>query len=52
MLTAHDAGATICPAMPSFYHQPESIAEMARSFAIRICDQLNITVPGVKRWGD
>lgn len=52
MLTAHDAGAVICPAMPSFYHQPQSIKEMARSFAVRICDQLKINVPGVKRWGD
>ena len=52
MLAAHDAGAVIFPAMPSFYHQPQSIAEMARSFAVRICDQLDIVVPGVKRWGD
>ncbi|MDH3360645.1 MAG: UbiX family flavin prenyltransferase, partial [Desulfobulbaceae bacterium] len=52
MLTAHDAGAVICPAMPSFYHQPKSIAEMARAFAVRICDQLDIAVPGVQRWGD
>ncbi|MDH4321268.1 MAG: UbiX family flavin prenyltransferase [Desulfobulbaceae bacterium] len=52
MLAAHDAGATICPAMPSFYHQPQSIAEMARAFAVRICDQLGIAVPGAKRWGD
>ena len=52
MLAAHDAGATICPAMPSFYHQPQSIAELARAFAVRICDQLHVNVPGVKRWGD
>jgi len=52
MLSAHDAGAVICPAMPSFYHQPQSLTEMARAFAVRICDQLGVVVPGVKRWGD
>ncbi len=51
MLAAHDAGAVIFPAMPSFYHQPRSLAEMARAFAARICDQLGVAVPGVQRWG-
>ena len=51
MLKAHDSGASICPAMPSFYHQPAGISEMARDFAGRIADQLGIQVPGLKRWG-
>ncbi|MBU0728522.1 MAG: UbiX family flavin prenyltransferase [Proteobacteria bacterium] len=52
MLKAHDAGAMICPPMPSFYHKPQSIQEMARAFAGRLADQLGIDVQGVKRWGD
>ena len=51
MLKIHDSGASICPAMPSFYHHPASITEMARDFAGRIADQLGIKVPGLKRWG-
>lgn len=52
MLSVHDAGATIFPPMPSFYHHPESIEAMARQYAGRICDQLGIFVPGMKRWGE
>jgi 4-hydroxy-3-polyprenylbenzoate decarboxylase len=51
MLAAHDAGAIICPPMPAFYTRPESLDEMARSFAARICDLLGIAVDtSVKRW--
>jgi 4-hydroxy-3-polyprenylbenzoate decarboxylase len=52
MLKAQKAGAVICPPMPSFYHQPESLTEMARFFAGRLCDLLGISVGGLKRWGD
>jgi 4-hydroxy-3-polyprenylbenzoate decarboxylase len=52
MLAVHDAGATIFPPMPSFYHKPKSIEEVARQFAGRICDQLGISAPGTKRWGE
>ena len=52
MLAMHDAGATIFPPMPSFYHKPESIEAMARQYAGRLCDQLGISAPGLKRWGE
>ena len=52
MLKMHDAGATIFPPMPSFYHQPDSVEAMATQFAGRICDHLGIQAPGQKRWGD
>ena len=51
MLKLHDAGATIFPPMPSFYHKPESIEEMAIQYAGRLCDQLGIPAPNLKRWG-
>jgi 4-hydroxy-3-polyprenylbenzoate decarboxylase len=42
MLTLHDAGAIICPAMPTFYLHPQSIQEMAQHFAVRLCDLLEL----------
>ena len=52
MLTAHEAGAIICPPMPSFYTHPEGFDDLALSFAARICDLLGIAVTSVdvKRW--
>jgi len=49
MLAVQEAGAIICPPMPSFYLKPKTLQEMARSFAARICDQLDIVVD-VPRW--
>lgn len=51
MLQAHEAGATICPAMPGFYHGPRSLEELARAFAGRVAEQLGFTVAGLPRWG-
>lgn len=50
MLSLHEAGAIICPPMPSFYQHPETINDLAKNFAVRICDQLKIEVAGAKRW--
>ncbi len=50
MLKVHGAGATICPPMPSFYHHPESLEEMAAFFAGRLADLIGIEVAGLKRW--
>lgn len=50
MLAVHDAGAVVCPAMPGFYHQPTGLAELARTFAGRVAEQLGIEVPNLPRW--
>ena len=50
MLKVHDAGATVCPPMPSFYHYPESLEEMATFFASRLAELIGIDVAGLKRW--
>ena len=52
MLAIHDAGAILCPLMPSFYARPGNMEEMARTFAVRICDLLGVAVAGtdIKRW--
>jgi 4-hydroxy-3-polyprenylbenzoate decarboxylase len=51
MLALLDAGAVICPPMPSFYLRPADFEAMARQFAGRICDQIGLHVPGLPRWG-
>jgi 4-hydroxy-3-polyprenylbenzoate decarboxylase len=52
MLAVHEAGAIICPPMPSFYTRPKGLDDIARNFAARICDLLGIAVTSVqiKRW--
>ncbi|MCI5144408.1 MAG: UbiX family flavin prenyltransferase [Candidatus Electrothrix sp. AR3] len=50
MLTLHDAGAIICPPMPSFYLHPPDLQAMARQFAGRICDQIGLNIEELPRW--
>jgi 4-hydroxy-3-polyprenylbenzoate decarboxylase len=50
LLKVNDAGATLCPPMPSFYHHPESLEEMATFFAGRLAGLIGIEAPGLKRW--
>lgn len=50
MLALHDAGAVICPPMPSFYLKPENLQTMARQFAGRVCDQLGVRIADLPRW--
>jgi len=50
LMKVHDAGATVCPPMPSFYHHPESLEQMATFFAGRLADLIGIEVVGLKRW--
>lgn len=52
MLKAHDAGAVICPPLPSFYFKPADLDEAALSFGWRVMDQLGIEVEERRRWGD
>lgn len=50
MLHASDAGAIICPAMPSFYHHPASLTDMAIHYAGRVAAQIGLQVKGLKEW--
>ena len=52
MLAAAEAGATRFPAMPGFYHRPESLPEMAKNFVGRILDHLGLEHELGKRWGE
>ncbi|MSR56125.1 MAG: UbiX family flavin prenyltransferase [Planctomycetaceae bacterium] len=47
-----EAGATILPAMPGFYHTPRTIQDLVDFVVGRICDHLEIEHKLFKRWGD
>jgi len=51
MLKVHDAGAVICPPMPSFYFRPKSLEEAALTYTWRVMDQLGLEAKKRKRWG-
>ena len=42
MLRVHDAGATVMPAMPAFYYEPKSIADMVEQFCYRVLAQIGL----------
>lgn len=46
-----EAGAIVLPAMPGFYHQPTSIADLVDFVVARICDQLEVPHSLMRRWG-
>jgi flavin prenyltransferase len=52
MLDAHDAGATIIPAAPGFYHRPQTIDELVGTITARTLDLLGIENKRAKRWKD
>lgn len=49
---AAEAGATIFPACPGFYHRPQDLTELARQFAGRILDHLGLPHQLTRRWGE
>lgn len=46
-----EAGATILPAMPGFYHSPQTIHDLVDFVVSRICDQLGVANELISRWG-
>jgi 4-hydroxy-3-polyprenylbenzoate decarboxylase len=52
MLRLSRAGAQIIPAMPAFYHKPDTVIEMVDFVVGKILDQLNIEHELFKRWGE
>ncbi len=50
MLTVHDAGGTIYPAMPAFYHNPRDLEDLVFHFCGRLAEQLSLEVRGLRRW--
>lgn len=52
MLTLANMGARIVPAMPGFYHQPESIEQMIDFMVGKVMDMMGIDHELYRRWGD
>ena len=46
------AGATILPAMPGFYQQPSSVADLVDFAVARICDHLKVPHNLMQRWSE
>lgn len=51
MVRLAHAGACIVPAMPGFYHQPRTIAELVDMLVMKVLDQMGYDIPLVDRWG-
>jgi len=51
MTRAAQAGATIMPAMPAFYHKVKTIHDLVDFIVGRICDHLGVPNELVRRWG-
>jgi len=51
MRYAAQAGATILPAMPAFYHGVETVDDLVDFVVARICDQLSVDNQLIGRWG-
>ncbi len=52
MLKLAKAGASIMPANPGFYHQPESIEDLIDFIVARILDHVGIEHELLPRWGE
>ena len=50
MLRVHEAGATVMPAMPAFYYEPKTIADIVEQFCYRVLAQIGLTQKNQYRW--
>lgn len=50
LTTLAEAGATVLPAMPGFYHQPETIADLVDHLVGKILDRIGIKHALFPRW--
>jgi 4-hydroxy-3-polyprenylbenzoate decarboxylase len=51
MATATRAGALVLPAMPGWYHQPQTLDDLIDFVVGRVCDQLRLPNVLMPRWG-
>ncbi|MCK9579203.1 MAG: UbiX family flavin prenyltransferase [Methanoregula sp.] len=50
MIAAEEAGATIMPASPGFYHKPKKIDDLVDMVVARVLDHLDIEHNLIQRW--
>ena len=51
MLKLSRMGVDLIPAMPGFYHRPESVDELVNFVVDRVMDHLGVNDGGAQRWG-
>jgi polyprenyl P-hydroxybenzoate/phenylacrylic acid decarboxylase-like protein len=52
MVAVTEAGATVLPPVPAFYHQPKSIDDLIAQTVGKILDQFGIEHRTFRRWGE
>ena len=50
VVTVLEAGAEVLPAIPSFYHRPETVLDVVDTVVARVLDHLGLALAGSKRW--
>ncbi len=50
LVAVTEAGATIVPAAPGFYHRPATVAELVDFIVQRVLDQLDLDIQIAARW--
>jgi 4-hydroxy-3-polyprenylbenzoate decarboxylase len=43
-------GGIICPPVPAFYHQPQSILDLVDDSVLRVLDLFDLAGDSLKRW--
>jgi len=51
MAAVTEAGATVFPVIPTFYNQPKTMEDMARSFVHRVLQHIGLPQPDAFVWG-
>jgi flavin prenyltransferase len=51
LMLAAEAGATVLPAAPGFYHQPQQVRDLVDFVVQRVLDHLDLDIALVRRWG-
>jgi flavin prenyltransferase len=46
------AGAIVLPAMPGWYHRPQTLDDLIQFIVARVCDLLGVEDTPIRRWGD
>jgi 4-hydroxy-3-polyprenylbenzoate decarboxylase len=52
MVAAAEAGATVLPANPGFYHRPQTVQDLVDYVVARILDHLGVEQSLMPRWGE
>lgn len=52
MLAVTQMGGIICPPVPAFYHQPETIMDLVNDSVARVLDLFDLDCGLLRRWGE